>query len=516
MKRVWRVLFSHTFLFIVLALVQIAVSLLLTEYLSKYTKFGPYLYVILTILAALIVVVVLGKDDLNPAYKIMWLLIVVAMPVSGTVFYLMMGSRVTPKKARILSAIEQRAAASMAPDPAVAQRLEAAEPTLRRSVDYLASWAAAPVYDATETEYYPLGEDFFPRFLEEIGKAEKYIFLEYFIIDDESEMWRRTLEILEAKAAAGVDVRVLYDGFGCIATLPPGYDGFLRGKGIRCTVFNSGHLSAHISDYKILNHRDHRKITVVDGEVGFNGGLNFADEYINVKHRFGVWKDTGFLLRGPAVYSLTVMFLKMWDFANATETDFTSYRPGTPRPAAQGYVQPYSDSPLDEENVAENAYFNVLQRAEHYVYIVTPYLIIDHEMLSALCLTAKSGVDVRILVPGIPDKWYAYAVTRSYYAVLLRAGVRIYEFTPGFIHAKMYASDDKVAIVGSANMDYRSLYLHFENCCSFYGGPLVADVKRDIDETLGESREILLADVEKTALWRRLLRVFFRFFAPMM
>lgn len=439
----------------------------------------------------------------------------VALPVTGAVFYLWWGNQgVTPKNARKFADIERAASAAMVQDDAVTEALYAREPAFRRSVEYLSRNASAPLYCNTQSEYYPMGQDFFARFLEVIRGAKKYIFMEYFIVE-EGEMWNETLAVLKEKAAAGVDVRLIYDGFGSMFTLPGDYDEEIRRAGIKCHVFNALHFSLHISDYKMLNHRDHRKITVVDGETAFTGGLNFADEYINRKQRCGVWKDTGLMLKGPGVYPLTVTFLKMWDFVAGTTTPYTDYMP-LGEYEADGYVQPYCDSPLDGEAVAESAYLNVLQHARDYVYIVTPYLIVDNEMVTALCLAAKSGVDVRILTPGVPDKWYVYYVTQSYYPRLLEAGVRIYEYTPGFVHAKMYVSDDREAIVGSANMDYRSLYLHFENCCAFYGGHMVRDVLEDVRATLAESHEVTMADVLRTPLYKWLAQVFLRFFSPLM
>ncbi len=364
-------------------------------------------------------------------------------------------------------------------------------------------------------EYYPFGQDFFPRFLEKLKAARHYIFMEYFIVQD-GEMWGRTLEILRQKAKEGVDVRVLYDGFGCLFTLPPNYAETLRAQGIQCFAVSPFRFSWHPSDYKLLNHRDHRKITVIDGEVGFTGGMNFADEYINRKKRFGVWKDTGFMLQGPAVFSLTVTFLKMWDYVAETRTQYLDYLPESAYPASEGFVQPYCDSPLDSENVAENAYFNVLRHAQHYVYLMTPYLILDNEMTTELCLSAKSGVDVRIITPGIPDKPYVYYVTQSYYPELLRAGVRIYEYTPGFVHAKMFVSDGKLAIVGSANTDYRSLYLHYENCCQFFGGQIVNRVKEDFEATMAMCHEVTAEDIRRVPLYKWLAQMFLRLFAPLM
>ena len=349
------------------------------------------------------------------------------------------------------------------------------------------------------------------KFLRQIGHKN----LMFYIPDRYTEGYGISIKGIDLAARKGVDVRLIYDGFGSMFTLPGDYDEEIRRAGIKCHVFNPLHFSLHISDYKMLNHRDHRKITVVDGETAFTGGLNFADEYINRKQRCGVWKDTGLMLKGPGVYPLTVTFLKMWDFVAGTTTPYTDYMP-LGEYEADGYVQPYCDSPLDGEAVAESAYLNVLQHARDYVYIVTPYLIVDNEMVTALCLAAKSGVDVRILTPGVPDKWYVYYVTQSYYPRLLEAGVRIYEYTPGFVHAKMYVSDDREAIVGSANMDYRSLYLHFENCCAFYGGHMVRDVLEDVRATLAESHEVTMADVLRTPLYKWLAQVFLRFFSPLM
>ncbi|MEG0616032.1 MAG: phospholipase D-like domain-containing protein, partial [Oscillospiraceae bacterium] len=298
-------------------------------------------------------------------------------------------------------------------------------------------------------------------------------------------------------------------------TLPDRYEEVLERSGIKCEIFNPLRFTFHISDYTMLNHRDHRKITVIDGEVGFTGGVNFADEYINRLVRFGKWKDTALMIKGPGVFSLSVTFLKMWDFISGNETKYREYMPITSY-NADGYVQPYCDSPIDDETVSENAYLNIIQRAQRYVTIATPYLVIDHEMLTALCLAAKSGVEVSIITPGIPDKWYVFYVTQSYYPELLKAGVKIFEYKPGFIHAKMYASDDEVAVVGSANMDYRSLYLHFENCCAFYGGHMPRDVRDDLNETIAQSREVSLADVKKTPFYKRLMQIILRFIAPLM
>lgn len=512
LMKVRQFLLSRTFVCALLALLQIAFFLSL---FFVFSQFGTMAYTAITILSVLAIVVVFEKDDINPAYKMMWILIVVAMPISGYVFYALFGGRqISRRNMSGFMELEQHTKKFLTQSDGVKDHLVQTDATLARTVSYLSKWAASPLYDSTQMEYYKLGEDFFVRFIEEIQKAQRSIYMEYFIIEP-GAMWNETLEILKAKAAQGLDVRVLFDSIGSLFTLPNDYEKTLRSYGIQCYPVNEAHFSWHLSDYKMLNNRDHRKITIVDNEIAFTGGINFADEYINSKKRFGVWKDTALMLRGPGTYTLTVTFLKMWDYWAGSLTQYTDYMPRG-NYQTDGYVQPYCDSPLDSESVSENAYFCLIERAQNYLYITTPYLIIDSEMETALCLAAKSGVDVRIIMPGVPDKWYVYYVTQSYYTKLLRNGVRIYEYTPGFLHAKMYVSDDKVAAVGSVNMDYRSLFLHFENCCMFYGGHMIKDVKRDFDEMLGVSHEVTIADSMRVSWFKRLLQIIFRFFAPLM
>ncbi len=513
MKKLLKFILSRSFIFSVMILAQMGLFLWLT---LQFSRFGPVAYLALTVGGVLTALAILERTDTNPSYKIMWMLIILLMPVSGILFYFFWGKRIIkPKSARKLLEIEHRAAGAIHPDKSAACAMAHSHANLRPVCEYLSTHAASPVYTGTKCAYYPTGQAFFESFLEELKKARRFVFLEYFIIQ-EGRMWNETLKILKRKASQGVDVRVIFDGIGSLFTLPSDYEDTLRRCGIKCYRFNPVHFSLHISDYKMLNHRNHRKIAVIDGEVGFTGGLNFADEYINVRRRFGVWKDTALMLKGPAVYSLTTTFLKAWSFACGEEVQFSQYFPKTRYPQETHFVQPYDDSPIDDENVSESVYSALIQRAQHYLYITTPYLIIDNEMASSLCLAAKSGVDVRIITPGIPDKWYVYYVTQSYYARLMRAGVRIYEYTPGFIHAKMYVSDDEAAIVGSANMDYRSLYLHFENCCIFYGGQMVADVKRDFLATMRESREVTKEDCRRVPLYKWVAQIFLRFFAPLM
>ena len=496
----------------VLSLTQIALTVALGIWLQQY---AVYTYMAITAVSLIAVAILLDKDDVNPVYKLMWLLIILLLPPTGTIFYLYWGGRSRHgRKARQYSACSARANQAL-PDPLSSLALLPGDDVpFTRCGRYLAQYAYAPVWDNTSCRYYAWGQEFLPDYLEELQKAQQFIFLEYFILQ-EGKLWDQVLEILKQKAAQGVDVRVLYDGMGSLVKLPKDYDATLRSYGIQCGIFAPMRFSPNLSDYTLLNHRDHRKITVIDGNVAFSGGFNLADEYANFTHPHGVWKDTGFMLRGEAVYSYTAAFLATWDYVRHTVSPVERFRP-TCRDMADCVIQPFVDSPLDQENVSENAYFNILQQAQRYVYVATPYLVVDNEMLTCLRLAAKSGVDVRILTPGIPDKKFVYLVTQSFYHTLLEAGVRIFEYTPGFMHAKMFVSDDKAAIVGSANMDYSSLYLHFENCCAFYGGQMVRTVRKDLEQCMAVRRECTLEEVYRTPLPKRILQIFFRIFAPLM
>ena len=516
-KRILRVLFSRTVLFVLLAALQVGVFLLVLE---SFAHVGTETYMALNVFAVLVLLVVLEKDDLNPTYKTWWILMIALLPLFGALLYLLWGHRHVPARVRSrMEATETRADEAMRQNPEVLAALHTDDVAMGQCAGYLLRCAAAPVYPAGDVKYYPLGHDFFPHFLESLRRAEKYIFMEYYIVEP-GYMLDEIVSVLCEKAAQGVDVRFLWDGVGSLFTLPRSYERKMCEGGIQCRTFYPVHPTIHLSEYAMFNHRDHRKIAVVDGEVGFSGGLNIADEYINRKERFGLWKDTCVMLRGEPVYSLTTTFLRMWDFTSGACSPMEQFRPPVREAGAcglsRGYVQPFADTPLDGENVSESAYFNIIRTAHSYVYISTPYLILDNEMVTYLTLAAKSGLDVRILVPGIPDKIPVYWATQSYYRVLLEGGVRLYEYTPGFNHAKMYVSDDAMAIVGSANMDYRSLYLHFENCVAFYGGETPRQVKQDMLDCFAVSHEVSLDEVRSAGLWRRGRQVVAKLFAPML
>ena len=376
---------------------------------------------------------------------------------------------------------------------------------------YINNYSNYPISTNNDVYYYPLGDYAFPFMLEELKKAEKFIFFEFFIVS-KGKMWDSILEILEEKASKGVDVRVMYDDLGCLTTLDATYYKQLREKGIKCIVFNKLGLDAGV----IMNYRDHRKILVIDGKVAFSGGINIADEYINVKRKYGHWKDNSFRIKGDAVWNYTVMFLEMWNAYRNEDEDFYHFKYDFPnKDTHKGYVVPYAENPFRKENVAENVYINIIDSAKNYLYIFTPYLIIDTDVLNSLILAAKRGVDVRIIIPGIPDKKVVYSVSESYAYSLVKEGVKIYKYTPGFVHSKVFVSDDNVATVGTVNMDYRSLYLHFECGCYFENVDIINNIKQDIEETLEKCNEVTIKESNNKfikEMWQACLRLL----APLM
>ncbi len=477
---------------------------------------GDRFPIVTTVIDILSIVAVLRltSKNINPAYKLAWTTLILVVPIVGAVIYLLFGRSWMGKDMQHKLDESYHAAADyLSGDRKVTEHLRRESETAARQSCYISGMAGFPLYQGTKTKYYRVGEEMYRDLLTELKRAGHFIFMEYFIIA-EGEMWDSILAVLEEKAQMGLDVRLIYDDFGCASRLPQQLQLQLQRKGIRCEVFNPLMPVASI----ILNNRDHRKITVIDGYVAFTGGVNLADEYINAIQRFGYWKDSAVMLRGEAVWSFTVMFLQMWSVLAHETVDFAKYRPHVWHEEpfeTDGFVQPYGDTPLDHETVGESVYLNIINRAKRYIYIFTPYLVIDSEVTTALCLAAKSGIDVRIVVPGIPDKKLVFLVTQSHYGVLLEAGVRIYEYSRGFLHAKSFVCDDKIATVGSINLDYRSLYLHFECGVWMYHAQAVLQLKKDVLETFRESREITLENCRRSALtqvWQSVLRLF----APLM
>ncbi|HJA92989.1 MAG TPA: cardiolipin synthase [Candidatus Eisenbergiella merdipullorum] len=507
-----RLVMNRIIITVLLLLIQIVWIVFMLEKLTEYVS---WITTVFSILSILIVLYIIGKDD-NSAYKIAWIILIMALPLFGGLFYLFSGDKKPSRKLRgkLYAQHDQYrkylkkedGVGELSPD--VKEQSGRAAGTFR----YVEKVSDFPAYTDTEVKYYPSGEEMFVDMLEDLKSAQHFIFLEYFIVS-EGKMWESILKVLKEKAAAGVDVRMIYDDMGCVTRLPAGYDGWIEKFGIKCMAFNP--VVPFFS--LVMNNRDHRKILVIDGHTGYTGGINLADEYINEIVRFGYWKDTGVRLKGEGVWSFTEMFLEMWNAFRKEDEDIDRFRPHVWHPEAfggKGLVQPYTDSPLDNETIAENVYLDILHQAKKYVYIFTPYLIVDDVMRNALCLAAKRGVDVRIVTPGIPDKPTIFRLTRSNYPPLLRAGIRIYEYTPGFIHAKSYISDDEFGVVGSVNMDFRSLYLHFECATLLYRTEGLMELKEDSVKTIGQSREITLDDCKKGIIGG-LVDSVLRVFAPL-
>lgn len=481
------------------------IALLVLAFLVSRRYFAHFY--VLCEFVSLCVVLYIVREDSGATYKIPWILLALALPVLGGFSYLMFGRvRFSREEQRKLKENSFRYANAAFEIPDQMDQLREDVPELRRQVEYIRQYAAAPVYSGTNVQYFRSGEDLYGRMIPELKEAKRFIFLEYFIIH-QGRMWDTVEKLLIQKAREGVEVRLIYDDIGSMGLVPHDYVQYLAQNGISAVRFNR---LTNIFTSR-FNNRDHRKICVIDGKVGFTGGVNMADEYINRVRRFGYWKDTGVMLEGAAVRSLTAIFLSNWDLMQKKTADFLPYLNSPAIPDAPGYVQPFSDTPYDGERTGEGVYRNLLNRAQSYVYITTPYLIIDDTMVDSLATAAKSGVDVRIVTPGIPDKKIAYTLTRSYYEVLLRAGVRIFEYTPGFMHAKVCVSDDRCAVVGTINMDYRSFCHHFECAVWMCDVPAIADMKRDLEECFARSREITLGNNRKrfiiAQVWQAVLRI---------
>ena len=507
MNKLLKKVFSRTVVTALLIVIQVA---WLAALLLQLGNSLPAIQTVLRILSLVAILFVI-KSDMNPSYKIGWILLIAVLPILGGLMYVIFGNKRPTKYMReMLRAQLEKSAEYLGTQESITGELDGGAAGLFK---YLEGSAGYPTAKNTTVRYYRVGEEMYADLLPELEKAEKFIFLEYFIIRP-GEMWDGVLEILKRKAAAGVDVRIIYDDMGCIDILPANYNATLEGWGIRTMAFNRFVPAVSL----VMNNRDHRKITVIDGKVGFTGGINISDEYINVKERFGHWKDTGLMLKGPGVFNLTLMFLEMWNAFNKDGDGYAEFIPDSFEEcgsADDGYVLSFSDSPLDNESVGESVYTDMLYQAKDYIYITTPYLAIDSELQTALCMAAKRGVDVRMITPGIPDKKLVYRLTRSYYPTLLRAGVKIYEYTPGFIHAKSFVCDDKLCVVGTINMDYRSLYLHFECGTLMYNNPEIKQVKRDDLETMEKCRKVELSDM-KTNFIGELFDSFLRSVAPLL
>ena len=473
--------------------------------IMKFANYASWITGGFTVLAVIMALFIIWRDD-NPAYKMGWVLLICLLPILGTAMYIFFGNK-RPSRTlrRRINPVEKQHVKDLEQIEDVGDIIGT---RMGQTVNYIAEQGPYPAWSDTKSKYYPVGDKMYVDMLEDLKNAKHTIFLEYFIISA-GKMWDGIFEILQQKAAEGLDVRLIYDDLGCMTTKPKHFARKLREAGIKVMAFNTVKPVVSV----VYNNRDHRKLLIIDGNIGYSGGINIADEYVNKIVRFGHWKDTGTRLYGQAVWNYTVMFLNMWNAFVPTDVTYDAYRPNVWHPEefdSDGLIQPYSDSPLDSEALGENVYLEILNQAEEYVYIYTPYLIIDNEMKTAMVLAAKRGVDVRLVTPGIPDKKLVYVLTRSYYSPLIKAGVRIYEYTPGFIHAKSFLCDGRIGVVGTINMDYRSLYLHFECGTLMVGCEALQDLRKDYSDTFSKSREIFIEDCRRTflgTLFEAVLRV---------
>ncbi len=508
-KGLLHLVFSRFFLILLLVLLQLLLVVAVYGWLEELIPFLSTGLVLLTVAG----IIYLFNSGMDSSAKLTWMFLISILPVSGVALLIFtqtnLGHRNIQKRVREL--IDRTKDALRQPE-GVMEKLAGSRSGTDDLVRYLNRSGCFPAYDQTEVGYFPLGEDKFAAMLEELKKAESFIFMEYFIID-EGYMWGEILKILEEKAKAGVDVQVIYDGMLEVSTLPTSYSRLLADHGIQAKVFSP--IKPFISSH--YNYRDHRKILVIDGKVAFNGGVNLADEYINRRMRFGHWKDTAVMLKGDAVRTFTLMFLQMWNL-DEKEPVFEPWlkESGELPEHPSGCVIPFGDCPLDNEKVGEMVYIDILNRAEDYVHIMTPYLILDGELETAMKYAAERGVDVKIILPGIPDKKLAYALAKAHYRRLTDAGVKIYEYTPGFVHAKVFTSDDRKAVVGTINLDYRSLYHHFECATYLFETDCIPEIEKDFQDTLAKCSEVTQETIKEEKLFYKLAGSLLQFVAPLM
>lgn len=507
MSRLGKILSSRLFIVSVLIFIQIAVIVLPMVFLSAF--YIP-LFLLFQGTSFFIAITILNRNN-NPDFKIAWLIPVLCFPVGGALLYIMFGrTHLNKKNTKKLRDAVDSSSGIILPDEKLLETIGENNAHIKREASYIINNSRSNIYAFTETEFLNPGVLFFEELVVELKKAENFIFLEYFIIGD-GEMWNKIFEILCEKASKGVEVRLIYDDIGTINLLPVDFPEKMRVHGINAIVFNPYKPSLD----RFMNYRDHRKFAIIDGKVAFTGGINIADEYINRKERFGFWEDSCVKLNGDAVKKVVVLFLEMWHFTTGEVQDYSKYAIDYQR-KNDGFVIPFSDEPLIRGLIHENAYINVIDDAKKYVYICTPYLILDDVMENALIRAARSGVDVKIITPHIPDKKLIFEMTRANYERLIDNGVGIYEFVPGFIHTKMIISDDLTAIVGTCNFDYRSFYLHFENGVWMYKSRAVSQACTSFLNSLSSSEKITPEFCKKFSFVRRLTRSLLKVLSPLL
>ncbi len=508
---VFKVIFSRMLIIFLMVILQIAVLLLSFIELRSY---APFIWECMSLLGGVLIIFIINRDE--PAeFKLGWIIPICLFPVLGAMIYVFimgnfggiglkakLGRRMEETRGLLFTDKETREALEKCPDD------------FRGFARYMQETAGFPVYHNSTAVYYPLGEDKFADLLRELKKAEKFIFLEYFIIG-RGVMWDSVLEILKEKVKEGVEVRVMYDGMCSIVLLPHRYPRELQRYGIRAKTFAP--ILPFLSTTQ--NNRDHRKIVVIDGKVAFTGGINLADEYINREKRFGHWKDVAVKITGDAVRSFTVMYLQMWNVSEFGREDYEAYLKNTPVDEVKlhdGFVIPYGETPTRSTEIGKTVYESMIHRASRYVHIMTPYFIVDREFLDSMRYAARRGVEVSMIIPHIPDKKVVYYIARTFYPELLQSGIRVYEYTPGFVHAKMFVSDDICAAVGTINLDYRSFYHHFECGACFYESAVVKKAEEDFQNTLQKCQEVTEEYYRKIPLYQKLTGRVCRLLAPLM
>ncbi len=504
-----KIIFSKLTLAIIFLILQILVVYFSFAFFYKYIVwiFGG------TSILSIILILYLINSKTNPSYKIAWIIPILIFPVIGVTVFLFCHFQLSLKYiSKKLKNERIKNKKYLLQDTDICSNIESNEVAFNNLSKYLYKTCGYPVYKSEEIKYFKNGEKKLEALLQDLKEAKKYIFIEYFIIGN-GYMWDSILEVLKQKAKEGVEIRVMYDGLGSLVTLPYNYEKKLEIYGIKCKPFFPIKLNLSLHQ----NNRDHRKICIIDGKIGYTGGINLADEYINKKEKYGYWKDTAVRIKGKPVTSFVVMFLEMWNVNSNGKEDYDKYICNTTNDLSnKGYIIPYGDSPLDEHETGKKVYMDILNTANKYVDIITPYLILDDELLSSIIYAANRGVKVRIIMPHIPDKKIVYYLGRSYYKDLISNGVEVYEFEKGFTHAKMFISDDNKAVVGTINLDYRSLYLHFECACYIYKNEVIKEIKEDYDKTISESIKITNEEVCNYNILKKILGRILRLIAPFM
>ncbi len=509
-KKLYKLIFSYKTIgaiFLLLQLIFVAACLI---WLQEYY---PYIRSV-TAVASIVFVVYELNREVNNSFKISWLILVIFAPIAGMLLYLFMRTNLLNKNiAKCVKSSIDSTKIYLKQDQGIIDKIKEQDRAISGISNYLYKTAGYPTYTNNDAKYFSCGEDLYDTFISELKKAKKFIFMEYFIISS-GEFWDSVLDTLKVKVSEGVEIKLMFDGMGCLTQFDRSYPGYLKQFGIECKIFAP--VVPFLSSYQ--NNRDHRKITVIDGTTAFTGGINISDEYINKIERFGYWKDNTIMIKGSAVRGFTAMFLQMWDLNPQYRMDNYDKYFGCNYKLIEeeGYIIPYGDNPIDNEPIGRNVYLEIINSANEYVHIMTPYLVPDSETIEALKFAAKRGVDVKILMPGIPDKWYAFILAKTFYPELINSGVKIYEFIPGFLHSKTMVSDNIKAVVGTINQDYRSMYLHYECGAYLYGSKCIKDIEKDFDDTLKKSTKMFIENYKNLPLYTRICGRFLRIFASMM